>query len=69
MRNEYDFSKAVKNPYAQRMKQQITINIEKDTIKYFKDLSGDTGIPYQSLINMYLTECAKLKKKPVINWK
>ena len=69
MRNEYDFSKGVKNPYAQRMKQQITINIEKDTIKYFKDLSGDTGIPYQSLINMYLTECAKLKKKPVINWK
>ena len=69
MRNEYDFSKAVKNPYVQRMKQQITINIEKDTIKYFKDLSGDTGIPYQSLINMYLTECAKLKKKPVINWK
>ena len=69
MRNEYDFSKAVKNPYAQRMKQQITINIEKDTIKYFKDLSGVTGIPYQSLINMYLTECAKLKKKPVINWK
>lgn len=69
MREEYDFSKAVKNPYAQRMKQQITINIEKDTIKYFKELSGDTGIPYQSLINMYLTECAKQKKKPVISWK
>ena len=69
MRKEYDFSNAVKNPYAQRMKQQITINIEKDTIKYFKELSAETGIPYQSLINMYLTECAKQKKKPVINWK
>ncbi|MBQ0040931.1 MAG: BrnA antitoxin family protein [Clostridiales bacterium] len=69
MRDEYDFSNAIKNPYAARMKQQITINLEKDTIKYFKELAEETGIPYQSLINMYLAECVREKKKPHISWK
>ena len=69
MRDEYDFSNAIKNPYAARMKQQITINLEKDTIKYFKELAEETGIPYQSLINMYLAECVRDKKKPHISWK
>lgn len=69
MRDEYDFSNAIKNPYAARMKQQITINLEKDTIKYFKELAEETGIPYQSLINMYLADCVREKKKPHISWK
>lgn len=69
MRDEYDFSNAIKNPYAARMKQQITINLEKDTIRYFKELAEETGIPYQSLINMYLAECVREKKKPHISWK
>ena len=68
MRDEYDFSKAVKNPYAKKLKKQITINIDSNTIDYFKDLSSDTGIPYQTLINMYLTDCAKNNKKPNVTW-
>lgn len=68
MRDEYDFSKAVKNPYAKKLKKQITINIDSNTIDYFKDLSSDTGIPYQTLINLYLTDCAKNNKKPNVTW-
>ena len=68
MRDEYDFSGAVKNPYAQRLKKQITINIDADTIDYFKDLSSSCGIPYQTLINLYLTDCAAHGRKPEISW-
>ena len=68
MLNEYDFSKAVKNPYAKKLKKQITINIDNDTIDYFKGLSEKTGIPYQTLINLYLTDCAKNGKQPNIAW-
>ena len=53
MREEYDFSKAKRNPYAKKLKKTITINIEEDTIDYFKEQSGDSGIPYQTLINLY----------------
>lgn len=68
MLNEYDFSKARKNPYVKKLKRQITINIDGDTVEYFKGLSESTGIPYQNLINIYLTDCAKAKKKPTIVW-
>ena len=54
MRKQYDFSKAKKNPYAKRLKQQITIRLDRKTVAYFKNLSGETGIPYQTLINLYL---------------
>ena len=50
MRREYDFSKAKRNPYARRLKQQVTIRLEHDTIAYFKSLSEEMGIPYQTLI-------------------
>ena len=68
MREEYDFSGARKNPYAQRLKQQITININQDTIDYFKAMSSQCGIPYQTLINLYLTDCAEKKRKLEMNW-
>ena len=68
MLNEYDFSKAKKNPYCNKLKKQITINIDNDTINYFKELSQSTGIRYQTLINLYLTDCAKNKKKPSVAW-
>lgn len=63
MLQEYDFSNAKKNPYAKKLKSQITINIEKTTIDYFKRRAADTGIPYQTLINLYLTDCAKQNRE------
>lgn len=68
MRAEYDFSNAKKNPYVQR-KKQITINIDSSTIDYFKDLSVQKGIPYQVLINLYLTDCAEKHKELELLWK
>ncbi len=69
MRKSYDFSKAKRNPYAKRLKQQITIRLDKPTIQYFKDLSEDTGIPYQTLINLYLRDCAVTERKLSMRWK
>lgn len=68
VKNEYDFSNARKNPYAARIKQQITINLNQSTIQYFKDLADKTGLPYQTLINLYLTDCADKKRQPEISW-
>lgn len=69
MKDEYDFSKAKKNPYTKRLKKQITINIDRDTIRYFKDQAEESGIPYQTLINLYLNDCAVNKKKLQLAWK
>jgi uncharacterized protein (DUF4415 family) len=69
MKKEYDFSKARRNPYASRLKRQITIRIDDGTIAYFKGLADDTGIPYQTLINLYLRECAATRKKLSMDWK
>ncbi len=68
MKEEYDFSNARKNPYAKKLKKQITINIDTDTIEYFKNQSEISGIPYQTLINLYLTDCAVQKKQLQISW-
>ncbi len=68
MKEEYDFSKSIKNPYTQKLKKQITIRIDGDTIMYFKNLSGETGIPYQNLINLYLRDCALQKRKVSLKW-
>ena len=68
MKAEYDFSDATKNPYAKRLKKQITINIDSETIEYFKTLSESLGIPYQTLINLYLSVCAKNKKQLQRSW-
>ncbi len=68
MRDNYDFSKSIKNPYAKRMKKQITIRLDEDTIDYFKNLAEEKGIPYQSLINLYLRDCADTHKKLNVKW-
>ena len=69
MRKEYDFSAARKNPYAARRKKQITIRLDEESIRYFKSISEDVGIPYQSLINLYLRDCAASQRKLNFNWK
>ena len=56
MRKSYDFSKGKKNPYASRLKKQVTIRLEEATIAYFKSLAQELGIPYQTLINLYLRD-------------
>ena len=69
MRKNYDFSKAKRNPYARRLKQQITIRLDKPTVAYFKDLAEEHGIPYQTLINLYLRDCAARGRKLAMSWK
>ena len=69
MRKEYDFSAARKNPYAAQLKKQITIRLDEESITYFKSISEDVGIPYQSLINLYLRDCAASHCKLNLNWK
>lgn len=69
MRKEYDFSTARKNPYAAQLKKQITIRLDEESIKYFKTISEEVGIPYQSLINLYLRDCAASHRKLDLNWK
>ena len=69
MRKEYDFSSSRKNPYASQLKKPVTIRLDQDSIAYFKSLSEEMGIPYQSLINLYLRDCASTKKKLNLAWK
>ena len=68
MKKEYDFSQSVRNPYAAKLKKQVTIRLETETVEYFKILSKETGTPYQTLINSYLTDCAKRHIKPHLRW-
>jgi len=69
MRKEYDFSKAKKNPYASQLKRQVTIRLDEGTVEYFKKLGKEAGIPYQTLINLYLRDCAAAGRKLSIQWK
>ncbi len=68
MKNEYDFSESVKNPYAKHLKKQVTLRLGVDVINYFKNLADETGVPYQSLINLYLQDCAHSKKRLKLKW-
>ncbi len=70
MKKEYNFSKLKgrKNPYAKRLKKQITIRVGVDVLEYFKELAEETGIPYQNLINLYLRDCVISKKRPSMKW-
>lgn len=70
MKKEYDFSKmkSRKNPYASKLKKSITIRLGEDVIDYFKNMSEESGIPYQSLINLYLKDCATHHRKLNIQW-
>lgn len=69
MRDEYDFSTGSKNPYASQLKKQVTIRLDEASINYFKALSEEVGIPYQSLINLYLRDCAATHRKLDLAWK
>ena len=71
MRAEYDIENLNprKNPYAKNIKRQVTIHIDNDTIEFFKEQSEETGIPYQTLINLYLTDCAKQRRQLQLSWK
>ena len=69
MRKEYDFANAKPNPYAKKLRKQISIRIYIDTINYFKRKVEETGIAYQNLINLYLTDCAIRSKNINIMWK
>jgi len=62
MRNEYDFSRARRTPYAARLKRAVTIRLDEETVAYFKALAADTGLPYQTLINLYLRDCAASRR-------
>ncbi len=68
MRKEYDFSKVKRNPYAKRLKRQVTIRLDQETVGYFKKLAGETGVAYQTLINMYLRDCAVSRRKLRMHW-
>lgn len=68
MRSSYDFSKGKKNPYANRLKRQITIRLDEGTVQYFKELAEETGIPYQTLINLYLRDCAASNRRLDMSW-
>jgi uncharacterized protein (DUF4415 family) len=71
MKAEYDFStmKSRKNPYAAKLKRQVTIRMSDDIIGYFKEMAEETGIPYQSLINLYLRDCVAHNRKPNLSWR
>ena len=69
MRDEYDFSKAKKNPYAKSLKRQVTIRLDEVTIEYFKRMAETTGIKYQTLINLYLRDCAESGRELRLEWK
>lgn len=68
MKDEYDFTGAKKNPYVTRLKKQITINLDVATVDYFKEQSRESGIPYQTLINFYLADCAANRKRLQLSW-
>jgi predicted DNA binding CopG/RHH family protein len=70
MRAHYDFSKmkARRNPYVRMLKRSVTIRLDRETIAYFKELAARTGLPYQSLINLYLRDCALRKKELSLKW-
>lgn len=68
MRKNYDFTDAVRNPYAKRLKTQVTIRIDKETLEYFKKVASETDLPYQTLINLFLRDCADHKKRPSLQW-
>lgn len=68
VRKNYAFSKGKKNPYASRLKKQVTIRLEEGTVAYFKNLAEESGIPYQTLINLYLRDCAMTGRRLSMAW-
>ncbi len=71
MREHYDFSKmkGKKNPYIKLLKQPVTMRLDRESVEYFKSLSEESGIPYQTLINLYLRDCVTHKRKLDMQWR
>ena len=69
MRKEYDFSKGKRNPYARQLKQSVTMRIDRTTLDYFKELAAELDVPYQTLINLYLRDCALTGRRPAMSWR
>jgi predicted DNA binding CopG/RHH family protein len=69
MRREYDLSKGRRNPYAAKLKRSVTIRLDEATIDYFKRMSAESEIPYQTLINLYLRECAATQRRLTMEWR
>ena len=71
MKAEYDLSKmkSRKNPYASKLKKSVTMRLSEDVVQYFKGMATEAGVPYQSLINLYLRDCAISQRKLNLNWK
>ncbi|HJX16485.1 MAG TPA: BrnA antitoxin family protein [Candidatus Deferrimicrobiaceae bacterium] len=68
MRKEYDFSKGKRNPYSKYLRKQVTIRLDENTIDYFKKMADELGMPYQTLINLYLRDCAATGRRLSISW-
>ena len=69
MRKEYDFSKAKRSPYAKQLKQSVTMRLDTSTVDYFKGLAAELDVPYQTLINHYLRDCAVTGRRPNMHWR
>ena len=69
MRKNYDFSDGKPNPYAKRLKKQVTIRLDEETIEYFRAMAVEVGVPYQTLINLYLRDCASNGRKLALDWR
>ncbi len=68
MRESYDFSESIPNPYIKDLRKSVTIRLGVDVVEYFKAMSKETGIPYQSLINLYLRDCVQHHRKLELKW-
>ncbi len=70
MKSEYDLSKmkSRKNPYASKLKKSVTMRLSEDVVEYFKDMASEAGVPYQSLINLYLRDCVAQHRRVQIAW-
>jgi len=68
MKKHYDFSEGKRNPYAKRLKQQLTIRLDTETVAYFRTLAKETAIPYQTLMNLYLRDCARARRRLRFAW-
>lgn len=69
LEKEFNFNKAIKNPYVKALKKPITINLDESVIHYFKGKAMNTGIPYQTLINLYLRDCVNNNRNLELSWK
>lgn len=69
MRKEYDFSIGKRNPYAKQLKQSVTMRVDRTTMDYLKGLSVELDVPCQTLINLYLRDCALMGRRPAMTWR